>query len=177
MDVVTGRFFAVDVFARLHRPDRRQGVPVVGRGDGNGLDVGIGESLAHILILFGRLAVGILRQRGLCLFASRLVDVAQAGNAGFGQPGIDVEVPGPAAAQTDDRHVDSIVGAPHAHRRRSGGSSHEKPSGGVIRHFDSSLLARAEIIPERSANCCEARVARSLKAGIAVGGATCSGVF
>jgi hypothetical protein len=43
-------FFAVDVFAGLCRVDRLQRVPVVGRGDHDGVDVGSKEQLAVIVV-------------------------------------------------------------------------------------------------------------------------------
>ncbi len=59
------RFFAVDVFSRVHRFDRDLRVPVVGRGDHHRVDVLSIEDLSIVL-------VGI---RFLALFLFRLFDV------------------------------------------------------------------------------------------------------
>ena len=49
VDVVAARFFDVDVLARLAGPDRDQGVPVVGRGDRDGVDRLVVEHAADVL--------------------------------------------------------------------------------------------------------------------------------
>ena len=41
---------AIDVAARLHRGDRGQGVPVVDRADGDGVEVVAGEQLAEVAV-------------------------------------------------------------------------------------------------------------------------------
>ena len=48
-DVVADRLLDVDVLARLAGPDRGQGVPVVRRGDRDGVDVLVVEDLAEVL--------------------------------------------------------------------------------------------------------------------------------
>src|SRR5207253_10587248 len=45
MDVVAGRLLDVDVLAGLAGPDRHEGVPVVGRRDGDGVKVLVVERL------------------------------------------------------------------------------------------------------------------------------------
>ena len=49
VDRVGHRLFAVDVLAGLHRVDRHLGVPVVGRGDQDGVDILAVEDLAIVL--------------------------------------------------------------------------------------------------------------------------------
>ena len=56
-DVVTDRLFEIHVLAGLAGQDRRQGVPVVGRGDDDGVDVIAVEDLAEVLDDFRTLAL------------------------------------------------------------------------------------------------------------------------
>ena len=49
VDVVAARLLDVDVLAGLAGPDGHQGVPVVGRGDGDGVEVLVFEGLADVL--------------------------------------------------------------------------------------------------------------------------------
>ena len=49
-EVVRDRLLDVDVLARLAGPDGRQGVPVVGRGDHQGVDIAILQDTAHVLL-------------------------------------------------------------------------------------------------------------------------------
>ena len=59
LHVVAAGLFHVDVLARLHRPDGHEGVPVVGRGDRDGIDVLAVQKAADILHVGGRVQ-GIL---------------------------------------------------------------------------------------------------------------------
>ena len=49
-DVVGQRLLDVDVLARLAGPDGGQGVPMVGRGDDDGVDVLVVEQLADVAV-------------------------------------------------------------------------------------------------------------------------------
>ena len=51
--VVAAGLFNVDVLAGLEAEDRHGCVPVVGRGDGDGVDVFLLQDLAEVLIGFG----------------------------------------------------------------------------------------------------------------------------
>ena len=142
MDVVAGRLFAVDVLARLTGPDGGQCVPVVGGGDGNGVDAGIGEQLTHVLDVLDLLAAGDLLEGGLGLLAGSPVDVAEPGDARVGQARVGVQMTGAAAAKSYDGDVDLVVGAPNA---RCGGGGHraeKKPAGSWIRHRQSPPRSR-----------------------------------
>ena len=55
------RLFAVDVFSGVHRFDRDLGVPVVGRGDHDRIDVFSIEDLAIVLVGVGFLALFLFR--------------------------------------------------------------------------------------------------------------------
>jgi hypothetical protein len=120
LDVVAGRLLAIDVLARLHRPDRRQRVPVIRRRDRYRFDRRIRERLAHVLELF-RLLAGILQQRGIGLLARRLIDIANPGYARLGHLRINGEVVRTAASKADDADVHLIVRAPNARRCRGSG--------------------------------------------------------
>src|SRR5262249_1911974 len=52
-DVVADRLLDVDVLAVLQRPDGRQGVPVVRRGDGDDVDRLVFDDLADVLLELG----------------------------------------------------------------------------------------------------------------------------
>jgi hypothetical protein len=53
VDVVGSGLFSVDIFPRLHRPDRGERVPMVRSCDRDRLDLRVGEHLPHILELRG----------------------------------------------------------------------------------------------------------------------------
>src|SRR5271166_2928981 len=54
--VMADRFLELDLFAGLPRPDGRQRVPVVGRGDRHNIDALVFKHLADVLLVFGGLA-------------------------------------------------------------------------------------------------------------------------
>ena len=135
VDVVAGGLFAVDVLAGLHGPDGGERVPVVGSGDGDGLDAGVGEHLPHVFEFEGLFLV-LSGERCLRLFAGGLVDVAQADDLRLGQAGIDAEVVAAPAAEAHDADVHFIICAPDANRRGSGEGSEEKPASCWIGHYE-----------------------------------------
>src|SRR6266404_4186359 len=51
-DIMRHRFFEVNILASLNCPDGPEGVPMVGRGEGNDIDIFIFEQLANIGISF-----------------------------------------------------------------------------------------------------------------------------
>ena len=57
VDVVRQRLFAIDILAGAQRGQRRDRVPVVGRGDADGVDVLAGDQFAEIVV---RRAVAVL---------------------------------------------------------------------------------------------------------------------
>ncbi len=57
-DVMGAGFFAIDILARLAGPDSDQRVPVVGRGDGDGVDGFVFEQLADVGEAGGALLAG-----------------------------------------------------------------------------------------------------------------------
>ena len=99
-------------------------MPVVGRGDGDGVDVLIGEELAHVVVALGLLA-GQLLGGGLAGFEGGLVDVAERDDAGVGQGGVALDVIVAASADADDADVDFVIGAEHAAQGKCGAGRHE----------------------------------------------------
>ena len=65
--IVADRFFDVDVFAVLHRPDGGQRMPMIGRGDRHDVDRGIFECLAHVA---GELGARPFASAAACLTAA-----------------------------------------------------------------------------------------------------------
>src|SRR5262245_10843732 len=59
-DVVADRLLDVNVLAGLHGPDGGQGVPVVGRGNADGVNRLVFENLADVLDVFGGEALLLL---------------------------------------------------------------------------------------------------------------------
>ena len=51
-DVVRNGLFHVNILARLHRPDRGQRMPVIGRGDGDGVHVLVLQQPANVRVAF-----------------------------------------------------------------------------------------------------------------------------
>src|ERR1039457_6859044 len=119
VDVVTGGLFAVDILAGLAGPDGGERVPVVGGGDGDGVDFFIGEELAHIVVALG-LCSGQLLGGGLSGFKRGLVDVAEGYDARVGQGGVTSDVIVAASPDAHDADVDFVVGAEHAAEGKCG---------------------------------------------------------
>ena len=112
----------VYVLARLTRPDRRQGVPVVGRRDDDGIDVLVVEQLAQVGV---RLDARIVRAKLLDLrHEIGLVAIAQGREAKarnlevcrdlVAAHAADLD----AGADADDAQPDVVVGAANPCRRQ-----------------------------------------------------------
>ena len=99
-------------------------MPVIGRGDGDGVDIFIGEELAHVVVALGLLA-GQLFDRGLAGFERGLVDVAQGHDARVGQSGVALDMIVAATADADDTDVDLVIGAEHAAQGKRGARRHK----------------------------------------------------
>jgi len=101
------------------------GVPVVGRGDHDGVDVRTGQEVAVIVmdILFGEsdVVLGALFPAG--------VDVADRDNLDVGLLGLSPDklpdVPESHAADADHADVDAIIGADYARRRGPRGAGRQ----------------------------------------------------
>ena len=62
-DVVAARLLDVHVLARLAGPNRQQRVPMVRRGDRDGVEILVVEHLAEVLHALGRVAAALLDRR------------------------------------------------------------------------------------------------------------------
>ena len=128
-DVVRARLLHVNVLARLAGPDGLQCMPVVGRGDGDGVDGLVVQELAHILEALRRfLPAGFhaLYEIGHV----RLVDIRNGHQLHVGQSCPFPEVAATAASTPHNGDAHSVVGTgKHAlsgsHRRRG---AHKKVS-------------------------------------------------
>ena len=130
--IVTNRFLDVHILARLHSQDRRERMPVVGRGDADGVEVGQFEQLADIgetfdlfvpfaeLLDFGvqDLFVHIAKRDDADIF---LCQPAQFGDVVFA-----------ASAEADNGDADIVIGAGHARPRMSGQTGGGGGEGGAF---------------------------------------------
>src|SRR5262245_23933092 len=85
-------------------------MPMVRRGNGDGIDIFAFEKLADVLVRFD----GDTFVVPLLLFFSQdgVIDVAQAGDAAAFDLGEPADVIGPAPAEPDGGETDIIIGAP-----------------------------------------------------------------
>ena len=137
VDGLRERLLDIDVLARPTGGDGLQGVPVVGRGHHDGVDVGPIEELAKIIEEHG-LAAQLLAG----LFQGRLADVAQGGHLGVGifQKGPDQLHA--AIGHADQAQSHPIVGPQHVRglgggkrgRRRGGSALDKRTAGDRLRH-------------------------------------------
>ena len=107
-NVVAGRLLAIHVFARLAGPDGGQRMPVIGRGDGDRVDVLVVVKLPQILIDFGLFASLVLDHLGAAL-GLRGIHIAECGDARARQLQIGLDVVLAAPADSDDGDVHFIV--------------------------------------------------------------------
>ena len=106
-DIVRQGLFHVHVLAGLTGPDRHQGMPMVGRGGGDGVDVLALQQLADIRVAFDRLAqLGGLRHTP---FENSAVGVAQGHHADPGQLPQQPEMQPALTAKSDHRQAEVIV--------------------------------------------------------------------
>src|SRR5262249_32796123 len=99
----------VDVLAGLAGPDRRQRVPVVGGGDGQGGDVLVLQYAAHVALDPGLFLLALAQQ----FQGGRhhvVVGLDQVGDLGVGEGAEAADVVLAAAAQAHDGDDDALVG-------------------------------------------------------------------
>ena len=124
-DVVAHGLLDIDVLAGLGRPDGHQRVPVVRRGDGDGVQRLVFQRLADVGHAFaGELAFDLLLQGLQFALQHLLVGIDQVGDfhVGLFQPAADVA----AAAAVDAGHGDAqpVVGPEHAGCGRGAADQH-----------------------------------------------------
>ena len=98
----------VDILARLHGPDAGQRMPVVRRGDADGVDVLRLQQLADVLV--GLHLHALLFEFASLLLEQRLVHIAQRHDARVAQFAVALDVIGAAAAKPHDGHAHGIAG-------------------------------------------------------------------
>jgi hypothetical protein len=110
VDIVRDGFFDVDVLARLAGPDRGEGVPVVGRGDGDGVDVFVLQRVAHVLVELRGLALRVGDELRT-LFAHLRIDVAERDVLGVALHREEVfDVGAALAVEADGANADAVIG-------------------------------------------------------------------
>ncbi len=109
-DVMRARLFDVDILAGLAGPDRSERVPVVGGGQGDGVDGLVLEQLA-VVGVGSRALLGLFLDLLGPFLEHGFVHVAQCRHLGVRKLGIAVDMGAAAAANAHAGHADSIVGA------------------------------------------------------------------
>jgi hypothetical protein len=114
-DVVADGLFDIDVFTRLAGPNGNQRMPVVARGDGNGVEFLVVERLPNVLRGLGH---GLLPAGDRFCGASHLgcVWIDQIRDLDFFLAGPGGHVISAAAAGAGDADADRVVGADHSAR-------------------------------------------------------------
>jgi hypothetical protein len=102
--VLNHRFFEVDVLAGVHRVDGDLLVPMIGRGDDHGVDVGPREHLAIVARGEDVLSPELLGAR-----QAAVVDVGDGDDLDTGRGEGDAGVPHALAAGADQRDLDLVI--------------------------------------------------------------------
>lgn len=109
-DVVAAGFLNINVFAGLASPDGDEGVPVVGGGNGDGVDVVVFQKLANVGV--GGDFVGVVFFQFSDSAADDVfVNVAEGGDADAGNAAEAVDVRASASVDADDGDSDVFIGA------------------------------------------------------------------
>ena len=106
--VVRAGFFDVDVFSCLASPDSHEGVPMVGSGDRDGVDVFVVEQLADIAVGF-RFWQAKFLDVVKALVEYVFIHIAQSGDLSGGDMREAVDVIDAAASHTANGHAHAIV--------------------------------------------------------------------
>ena len=115
--------FHVDVLAGLAAPDRQQRVPMVGAGDGNGIQILVFQGLAEVLHAGGLVAGTFLDALGNGA-EERTVGIDQVGDFHPLHAGILADMRPAPAVDPGHRHTDLVVGPEHS-GGRFGSGDHE----------------------------------------------------
>ncbi len=124
------RLLAVHVLAGPAGVHRRQGVPVVGSRDQNGVDVGPVEQFS-IIGADGDTRTGLLGHEGGRVGKNFGIDIAEAGHFGIGASENRLEIARPLVADPDEPDPDPIGGAEGSggHDAREGEAGGEADAG------------------------------------------------
>ena len=135
--VVGDGLFNVSVFAGLHGPNGGQGVPVIGGGDGDRVDVLVLEDATHIGFELGAFAGPLKDGRGGG-FGAAAVDIDNSGDFDVGNGENFTDMRGAPRADTyDDGEADAIIRAGPG--LRSGGRGGDKKMT-AVHIFDKAAL-------------------------------------
>src|SRR5262249_5062131 len=115
-DEVTHRLLDVDVLARLAGPDSDERVPVVRRGDRDGVEVLVLERLADVFDALRGDAI-LLLDRLAPRFPKALVRVDQVGDLDAGELEVLSDMSIALAVDAADADADGVVGPEDAARR------------------------------------------------------------
>ena len=108
--VMRAWLFHIHVFPGLARPDGHQRVPMIGRSDGNGVDIFVLEQLANIDVGFG-LGQSQLLDIPEALVQHVFIHIAQGGNLCPWNTRKTAEVIVAATSHSANCHPDTIIGA------------------------------------------------------------------
>jgi hypothetical protein len=121
-NVVAARLLDVNILARLAGPDSCQRMPVIGRSNGDSIDILVFQQLANIDVSAGLAVVSLLKCTALAV-QDFPIDIAQGCNL----YAIDIlestDVRAPPAVDAYHSHADNIVGAADAGKRRGQGQA------------------------------------------------------
>src|SRR5262249_8232548 len=109
-DIVGNGFLDVGVLARLHCPDGGQRMPMIGRSDGDRVDVFVVEDAAHVGLELRTLA-GPFEYRGGCGLGAAAIHIDQRGDLYVGNRENLADMRGTARAYPDDGDTKAVVGA------------------------------------------------------------------
>src|ERR1051326_6311183 len=111
--VVRARLLHVNIFAGLAGPDRHQRVPVIGRGNGNGIDLLVFQKPANVAVRF-RPSQAHLFRVAETLVQYALVDIAHASDFGPRNVGKALEMIVAAASKSTNCQSHPVVGAKYS---------------------------------------------------------------
>ena len=116
---------AVDIFAGVESVSGNAGVPVIGRGDDDGVDIAAGEQFAIVASGENVLAVAFLGER-----AATVVDVGNSDDFDAGQRRFGLHVSLAHDAESDAANLNAIVGRDWFGRFLGSGFAHGERGGG-----------------------------------------------
>ena len=129
--IVAERFLAVNIFARLHRVDRGDGVPMVWRGDDHAVEILAVKKFA-VVVIAGRVVVGRLG-RGDGLAQVLLIDIGERDHVNITLAQDRTHVAVAHAAAADNSQIDFFGGC-NRFGLGPGGNGHGggQPGGGRL---------------------------------------------
>src|SRR5450755_3354532 len=108
--IVGAGLFDVDVFSSLAAPNADERMPVIGSGDGDGVNLFVFEKFANVPISFGSGRAKFF-DFGDALGGNIFVDVTERGDFHVGDMLESLDMIAAAAAQSANGDADAIIGA------------------------------------------------------------------